>query len=672
MKKSKFFNFVLYLKTVKYNLYISVMGIIYLFLSIILPLLSNRDVDFNQLDANAYRGNYYIRNIINFSRRQDMYIYIVILVILTGIMVFRYLQTKKSVIFTHSLPVGRKEVYISNILAGVTVLVLPLLTLGVLLLLTRNIGTLSVIITYEAMWSFIYKVFFAQMVLYMIVVFSNMISGISVLAGVLSVLFMVLPYGLYVLFNTLFESTIYGYASNDQAERFFTNITPITCQFLNNVNYGIGFFILIIVLFFICYYLYKVRHFEKATESIVFKSIATIFKYAAAICTTVLFGLIFGAILGMENNLNLYIGYVFGTVIGYFVPEMILRKTFRVFGDYKNYFVFLICVVVGVLLLESDVFGYEKRIPKLEKIESVSNAYAYYNDKILLQDEDNIRRVLAIHQGMLKKRSKRNNLFYMDNEQGGDYIYYKLKNGKTMAREYRYMKDYHKLVADIYNSNEYKSKYCEAFKYTSKDILNIKVRNSLKNSVNEYINNKKIIDEFLEAVKKDVYLDTYTLGFNNYDDFDVRVELVLNKMTKGIIPRNEIVDFRIRSYYKNAKAVLEKYDFDDVFVEVEDIEKIEVRKMTEAGKPSVYQSKDKVVTIEGEDSILLYETSDPTKISQVKDLLEVNYKYRYIDYELIRNNIKYDLVFYMKNSSEYTRRFYKQDLPNFIQINLNK
>ena len=92
--------------------------------------------------------------------------------------------------------------------------------------------------------------------------------------------------------------------------------------------------------------LYKRRHMEVATDVVSFNIVKPIFKYSATFCSSALLGTIIVEILNLNQNLTGYIAaYLTGGFIGYFVCEMLLRKTFRVFKAYKGF------VVYGLILI---------------------------------------------------------------------------------------------------------------------------------------------------------------------------------------------------------------------------------------------------------------------------------------------------------------------------------
>ena len=135
-------------------------------------------------------------------------------------------------------------------------------------------------------------------------------------------------------------------------------------------------------------------------------------------------------------------------LVGYFVAEMLIKKSFRVFraGAKGAAIVALALVLLGVAM-SFDLTGYEKRVPDESEIESVYYTFSGMTD-VTTDDADTIRRLTAAHQAIVKNRNEQVRIAdasdadtlsqsdYDDIEPFHLRLTYYLKDGSQLSRSY--------------------------------------------------------------------------------------------------------------------------------------------------------------------------------------------------------------------------------------------
>ena len=114
---------------------------------------------------------------------------IVAIPVLMSVFLFRFLQVKQSVEFMHSLPIRREKVYHQYTLSGVIALVLPVLLIALILMVMHAALDLSSYFQLKNIFAWAGTTIIINLLLFMAGVFVAMITGISVVQGVLTYFF---------------------------------------------------------------------------------------------------------------------------------------------------------------------------------------------------------------------------------------------------------------------------------------------------------------------------------------------------------------------------------------------------------------------------------------------------------------------------------------------------
>lgn len=182
--------------------------------------------------------------------------------------------------------------------------------------------------------------------------------------------------------------------------------------------------------------LYRRRKLESAGDFVAFSWLKPIFS--------VVFTLSMGALFEMFGDLFVGIDYVFlavGIIVGYFVSQMLLQRTVRVFRKKS----FAACAAIGGALVLSigltalDPFGITRWTPKPEKVESIilSSSYYYEPDQTrnvqTITSPGLIEDLVQIHEQILEEGE-----WDRRNASGAIHLTYQMSDGRQIERRYRY------------------------------------------------------------------------------------------------------------------------------------------------------------------------------------------------------------------------------------------
>jgi ABC-2 type transport system permease protein len=439
--------------------------------------------------------------------------YITVPVIL-AVFLYRFLHVKAAADLMHSLPLKREKIYQFYTLTGFAYLILPVIVIALISIFVHSIYDLNLYFQLEDIWRWTGTVILFNTVLYMAGVFVAMVTGISVVHGVLTYIMLLFPAGFTLLIIYNLGLTLYGFPSDYFQIRNIEKLSPITHLSLmesQNLSFkGILIYSVFLISFYILsLILYKRRKIEAASEAIAFFSLKVIFKYGVAFCMMLLGGMYFDA---MQNKFGwLLFGYAAGGTIGYFAAEMVLQKTWRVFGHIRGLGIFGVAVVIFVLIIQAFA-PYEKRVPELEKIKSVTYTNMIYSgldeDQAAkpLKELENIKAVRNLHADIIKNE-KRNELDMKSTEFA--LFIYELENGTRMVRQYSIDRlDYVNHLKKINESLEYKHANNPIFKVKSDEVVSIRIINGSKDN-NLIISYPDKIKEAMDILKKETVMDPY-------------------------------------------------------------------------------------------------------------------------------------------------------------------
>jgi len=196
-----------------------------------------------------------------------------------------------------------------------------------------------------------------------------------------------------------------------------------------------------VLLTLLAWRLYLHRQMESATDTVAIPVLKPVFKYCMAYgCGILLAAFVHGALvmnaqMGLTAALITALAVLIGSLIGYFVAEMLIRKTVRVFrGTWRGWLVFAAIAMLILGLSEADVLGWEKRQPQPERVEAVILNGTEY------REAESIRKILELQRGIVQHKAEHETPF--DTRFGNIVacsldLRYVLDNGSIVSRKYR-------------------------------------------------------------------------------------------------------------------------------------------------------------------------------------------------------------------------------------------
>ncbi len=168
-----------------------------------------------------------------------------------------------------------------------------------------------------------------------------------------------------------------------------------------------------LVIALIALLLYRTRKSEMTGSTVAFPWAVPVFKYGVAFCTAVSLGqflyyFLFGQYRSSGNDSlpGTILCMAAAGLVGYFVAEMLIKKSFRVFrtGAKGAAIVSLALVLLGVAM-SFDLTGYEKHVPNESEIESAFYTFSGMTN-VTTDDADTIRRLTAAHRAIVENRKE--------------------------------------------------------------------------------------------------------------------------------------------------------------------------------------------------------------------------------------------------------------------------
>lgn len=503
ISKTSFFNKGIYKSTLKRYAWGAVLYFILLFMFTCLALFLSIDRDFSHMPTDYFSDYPVILH--------GVYIVMPILLAITvptvvALLVFRFIHSKKQAIFTHSIPVSRKANYVSSVMAAFTLMCVPVLVNGVILIAISVCGYGEYFTVANCLQWIGYNLM-GLYLMFSVAVFAACLTGNSFAAVAINVLIHSFVAVTALTLSVMADVFLHGYSDNSLvlssciesnfavmvfgfSDRYFRNdITAV-----RYILYGAA----ALAMYVGAYFLYKRRRLETASDVAGYKCLNHIFKYIVTFLATMFAFAVFSSYIG-ENTAVFAVIMVIASVIAYAASEMVLKKTLNVFYAWKGYVGFAAFFVVLVLLFsETTFFGFETRIPAKEDIAEVT-IYNYYHqeNEPYTSDGELIDMITAAHGKLIDSEITP---AYRDEMPTNTrmHIKYRLKNGKSIYRVYPVTSEQCVgIMNPLYENEEYKRK-CEEVFVDDSAIRAVYVSNHKEDiEIDDY-------DELLYALREDV------------------------------------------------------------------------------------------------------------------------------------------------------------------------
>lgn len=206
-----------------------------------------------------------------------------------------------------------------------------------------------------------------------------------------------------------------------------------------------------VVLLGLALLLFRRRRMESAGDVVAVNVLKPVFRWCMAFGCAMGLGLLLYAVLTegffdggrlsnprMAQLLLLTLLMFLGAFVGWFVAQMLIQKSFRVFRHHwAGYGICCLVVALAMFATEFDLLGFERRVPDPARVESVE-VYAQ-GDNTRLSRPESLEAVTALHRSIVEHKNQ--------HEAGnGDSVYleltYHLNNDRTMFRRYNLYYDW--------------------------------------------------------------------------------------------------------------------------------------------------------------------------------------------------------------------------------------
>ena len=375
--------------------------------------------------------------------------------ILCAMAVFGYLYNSRSACWTHALPMRREALFATQYLAGLSMMLLPLLAAAVLtaivevsfLPMERWGEVLSALAVWLLAQCGICLFFFS------FAAFCAMFTGHILALPAFYFILNCLAYGLWFLVDALMHEFYYGYVGAPGALTVVEYLTPAYAltqavrwwieDGLSSPGAVAAYAAVGVALALFSLYVYRRRHVETAGDVVAVAVVRPLFKYGVSFCAGLAFGMFTAAFFNWMEMPILILCILVWTVIGYFAAEMLLKKSFRVLKAWKGGAVMTAVMLALCLVCLADVFGIVNRVPEAGRVESVQvnidMGHPGDNGQGLnatLTDPAQIEKILALHRAIVDHRDSEGR----GASSASDYTYahlsYTLAGGGTLDRRY--------------------------------------------------------------------------------------------------------------------------------------------------------------------------------------------------------------------------------------------
>ena len=303
-----------------------------------------------------------------------------------GIFCFRFLHDPRECDIMHALPPKRRAIFMSVTAAGLTLLVLPILFSALLfgfIMQVNGVFALLPILVYFLMLLSCAALAFGM------AAFAAMLTGRSIVQGILVLLACGLPFALEVLVKLYVQRFFFGY--NTYGSLWAENINPIylLSSFLQGTSTSfhlgqapalwgyIAFLLIGLALIGLSLLLYRRRPVESAGEVISLRALKPILRLLLGfLCAAALYA---ASILfipaALSHILIELLVNIIGVFLGCWLCGMLLSRSIRVRLFTKEAICFAAALAVLMLCLHFDITGYSHAALSADNVTHITAFY---------------------------------------------------------------------------------------------------------------------------------------------------------------------------------------------------------------------------------------------------------------------------------------------------------
>jgi hypothetical protein len=403
-------------------------------------------------------------------------------------------------------PISKRQLFLTNLTAGVLMFAIPLLILCLILLVPVRLSTWVVpnrppshlwstyiwpglmhrgrtINTFPVVAGFFGRAMLSFVFYFALGVLGVSVTGNRIAAGKVVLIIAFLPFVMFMFVFAVAIMYVFGinvtavFSDNMMMNSVsFVNAHPVSMGTLISNQGAMDFFIinamwqLYLIYFLIAAGMLTLgmfcclrRRAERAGDMIAFAPLKNILVFIMALA-----GMVFGGVLYMwffNSRFGYYLGFVVGFVLLYFIGHMIVEKTFHVFAKIKKLPLFG-GIALGIYLLmlfitRGAMWGYVSYVPHANDVQGVYIWHMWPNphtenfvegrDFVFVTDRSIIARTVHAHEQIVSQRRvlRRYGIWNeLMNQRSGTWttqrvpIIYRLQCGKLVSRMYNLPQDF--------------------------------------------------------------------------------------------------------------------------------------------------------------------------------------------------------------------------------------
>ena len=515
-------------------------------------------VDEDSIEPYYSPNNYDREHYIEILYNPIVLLTIFVLPVLVSILLFKYTNEEKSSSFIHGLPISKRKLYITNILTGIVMYIIPFL-INLIIILLLNLGEMGKYLQFADIMKWFGVCMLYNTMFFAFATFIGTFCASKISHGILTYILMYAPIGGLAIASIIMESALFGFkglSSNLEEFRGWPFIKIIedfremgSYYLSQTIKFETSTIIIyiasIIVMLVLGYFIYKKRKLEITKEFIAFKGIRSFVKYVATFLVNLLSYMYFCDVFEENKIVTLLASFII-TLIAYLIIEMILKKTYKVFKSIIGFIIYAVIVTIGFVILNTGAFGYETRIPKAEDVQEVD--FSLSSDTINFREKQNIENVIDFQQKLINEKKKGYTEYTLE---------YKLKNGRKITRKYNINNSlYKEELNKILTSDEYydgKIRQIQDAKKIKRITININYKEQYSTKAITVKDEDK--EDFLENIIKDIKNRKATINDNEY----------VSKIARA---SDKIRSIYVRIELKEGKTKTIKYNnFEDINIE---------------------------------------------------------------------------------------------------------
>jgi len=502
---------------------------------------------------------------------------------------FSYLHTGNASSCLHGIPVSRTTQYLSHFFCGVVMITLPILINALVLLLFRFDAGVAQSFRLLHLFQLCATAWIDSLIAFSLTSAVSMLTGHAVAGLLLSYAIAVFPALAEAFIMEFLRQQLYGFCSDYRlafSEKLY--LAPTMLISVKNWLLYLGLSILFAVLGLV---FYRIRKLENHSEVLAFPKLRPVFVYIVALCFGCAGYLYLSSLFGMENILFLI---PFG-LLGILIAEMLMKKSFRVKKIYKPMLAFVCACAALFVTFGFDLLGYERRVPEIDKIESAilqplhlrnfdhhSYGYSLSAQNVKFDDAnrnlttpEELSSLTALHKNLTQSEG----IFVPGGYQSQYILYYRLKNGRTLKREYSvYYHQNRENLKPLLETQQLRKSYFPILspsKYPDAEINSITLQD--RRYPNEdflvvHKSNPELMNRILDALKQDLQTVPAEAFLNQWDGLtniviketiplkdleETAVSHTYPQNTDNETPTREyLYTYVIRPEYKNTVAIL--------------------------------------------------------------------------------------------------------------------